>query len=102
MADDPHTFRLSEAGYALMPAFREEARALACRIADAMGDAGASYAEAGSTAANIFLTEAWIAALVGKLAEGGTPDPELFIAAARDVLGKVKYNDRLASTGEVV
>ena len=96
MADDPHIFRLSDAAMALVPAFQEEVRSLACRIADAMGEAGASYAEAGSTAAHILITEAWIAALVGRLAEGGVPNPELFYTAVRDAVACVKYNDRLA------
>lgn len=100
--DGPHTFRLSASALALLPVFQEEARSLACRIADAIGEEGASYAEAGSTAAHILITEAWIAALVGRLADGRVPDPELFYAAVRDDVARVKYNDRLAASAAPV
>lgn len=96
MAREANTFILSDAAAALVPQFQEEAKTLACRIADAMGENGATYAEAGSIAAYILITQAWIAALVGRLADGGTPDPELFYAAVQDAVARVTYNDRLA------
>ena len=55
-------------------------------------DSGLSAHEAGSVVANIMLQRAWATAGAGRVVSGlGQPDPERFIAAARDQMATVRF-----------
>lgn len=55
-------------------------------------NSGLTSREAGSVVANIMLQRAWATAGAGRVLSGlGPPDPENFIAAARDQIATVRF-----------
>lgn len=70
--------------------YRAFAQDLALHLLTEIMRDGFTERQAGSVAAHVLLETAWACAACGAMSEGLNPNPERFIAAARDAIERVR------------
>ena len=86
-------FEVTDGTKAEWPTYIDGVCNMAFIQADEFMALGQSPSEASSIVAQAMIIAAWQVAASGKVADGGTPDPDKFRAAVNEILDVVKFKE---------